>query len=81
MKNYCYLRSLAAFVLALVLILHSSAGGAQASRLLLAKEQSSSAASQAFHDLQPDGKEDPFKKVGSSLKICPPTGQNPTQNK
>ncbi|PSS18151.1 Tyrosine recombinase [Actinidia chinensis var. chinensis] len=75
-----YFRSLAAFVLALVLILHFGPRGAQASRLLLAKTPSSAVASQALKDFQPDGKER-YKKVDSSFRTIPPSRSNPTQNK
>ncbi|KAL7162812.1 hypothetical protein ACSBR2_043152 [Camellia fascicularis] len=75
-----YLRSLAAFVLALLLILHSLPSQAQASRVVLAKAHSSSVASQTVKDLHTK-KKDPFKKLDSSSRMIPPSTSNPTQNK
>ncbi|XP_052183727.1 uncharacterized protein LOC127795842 [Diospyros lotus] len=74
-------RSVAAFALALVLILLSWPNGAETARLLLKKAQTSAmVSSQALKDLQ-EGRRDPFRKVESSFRRIPPSRSNPKQNK
>ncbi|KAK3025127.1 hypothetical protein RJ639_043909 [Escallonia herrerae] len=82
-----HFRTLAALLLAVLMILHSWPKRAEATtRLLLQiKPQSSLASSEAsssqtLRDVQAD-KKDPMKQVDSSFRKIPPSRSNPTQNK
>ncbi|KAI8529742.1 hypothetical protein RHMOL_Rhmol12G0248900 [Rhododendron molle] len=87
-----YSRSLAAFVLAILLILHSwPRSGAQASRVLLTtttKQDSSSSSSSSSSststqvlDVQLQGNQSATYMKASTARGIPPSGANPTQNK
>ncbi|KAK4354546.1 hypothetical protein RND71_026740 [Anisodus tanguticus] len=83
----CHSRILAAFVLALILILHSGPNLAQAARFVFSKQQSSSetlpsSTSQTLkvHEHGSE-KQPPLKKVKSSFRRIPRSRSNPTQNK
>ncbi|MCD7450961.1 hypothetical protein HAX54_009109 [Datura stramonium] len=75
-------RILAAFVLALLLILSSESNAAHAARFLSNKEHPSkkTSTSQTLKGLQANQKK-PFKKVDSSFRRIPPSRWNPIQNK
>ncbi|XP_059302969.1 uncharacterized protein LOC132055260 [Lycium ferocissimum] len=75
-------RILAAFVLALLLILSSESNAAHAARFLISKEYPSAktSTSQTLNGLHANQKK-PYKKVDSSFRRIPPSRWNPIQNK
>ncbi|KAK4361740.1 hypothetical protein RND71_016981 [Anisodus tanguticus] len=75
-------RILAAFVLALLLILSSESNAGHAARFLVSKEHPSTktSTSQPLKGLHTNQKK-PFKKVDSSFRRIPPSRWNPIQNK
>ncbi|KAK4373814.1 hypothetical protein RND71_004491 [Anisodus tanguticus] len=81
-----YSRILAAFVLALILILHSETNPAQASRFVFSKQQSSSETlpSSTWQTLkvhEHGSEKQTLKKVKSNFRRIPRSRSNPTQNK